>query len=116
MKRIRVEWSAIWGILGPHVEQILTHHNTQISYFALDKLRQMSSKFLEIEELENFSFQKDFLHPFACGVGVGDKIGDMSLTCLLQIIQSKANRLKSGWKAILAACTIATKVNNGTII
>lgn len=33
-------------------------------YFALDSLRQLSMRFLEIDELPHFKFQKDFLRPF----------------------------------------------------
>jgi brefeldin A-inhibited guanine nucleotide-exchange protein len=109
MKRIRVQWNGIWQIVGPHIEQILTYHNPSVSYFALDKLRQLATKFLEIDELDNFSFQKDFLHPFTCGFEVSEKIADMSLTCLLNMVQTKASRLKSGWRAILKACLLGSK-------
>lgn len=113
MNRIRVHWSAIWAVIGPHIEQILTHQNTSVSYFALDKLRQLASKFLEIEELGNFSFQKEFLHPFTCGVEAGDKVSEMSLTCLSQIVLSKASRLKSGWRSVLKACFLGSNNENG---
>lgn len=46
MKRIKIEWSNIWSILGEHFNQISSHPNTNIGFFALDKLRQLSMKFL----------------------------------------------------------------------
>ena len=36
----------------------------EISFFAVDSLRQLSMKFIEKGELANFRFQKDFLRPF----------------------------------------------------
>ena len=35
-----------------------------VSIFAVDSLKQLSLKFLEKGELQNFHFQKDFLRPF----------------------------------------------------
>lgn len=35
-----------------------------MGFFALDALRQLAMRFLEIEELPHFKFQKDFLKPF----------------------------------------------------
>lgn len=64
MGRIRVEWSNLWNILGEHFNQVGCHSNTSVVFFALDSLRQLSMRFLEIEELPHFKFQKDFLKPF----------------------------------------------------
>jgi gag-polypeptide of LTR copia-type/Domain of unknown function (DUF1981) len=38
--------------------------NISVVFFALDSLRQLSMRFLEIDELLHFQFQKDFLRPF----------------------------------------------------
>lgn len=40
------------------------HNNPNVSFFALDALRQLAMNFLEKEELSHFRFQKDFLRPF----------------------------------------------------
>ncbi|KAJ3355443.1 guanine nucleotide exchange protein for ADP-robosylation factor [Entophlyctis luteolus] len=109
MNRIRVEWSGLWSILGDHFNQVGCHTNTQVSFFALDKLRQLSMKFLDLEELQNFKFQKDFLKPFEV-ILVNNRntsIKDMCLVCLQQMIQAKAKSLKSGWKAMFGAFTHA---------
>ncbi|KAJ3273363.1 guanine nucleotide exchange protein for ADP-robosylation factor [Terramyces sp. JEL0728] len=102
MKRIRVEWSNIWAILGPHFDQVGCYPNTNVAFFALDKLRQLAMKFLEIEELPNFKFQKEFLRPFEEIVknNTDPKIKDMCLVCVQQIIQVKGKSLKSGWKTL----------------
>ena len=115
MKRIRVEWSAIWAILGEHFNQVGCYGNQRVAFFALDKLRQLAMKFLELEELPNFKFQKDFLRPFEYIISNNpdNKIKDMGLVCLQQIIQVKSKSIKSGWKAILGACSKAAKDESG---
>jgi len=43
---------------------VCCHNNPNVSFFALDALRQLAMNFLEKEELSHFRFQKDFLKPF----------------------------------------------------
>lgn len=79
MNRIRLEWSHLWAILGEHFNQVIIlpsmlngihitqvccHNNPNVGFFALDALRQLAMRFLEIGELPHFKFQKDFLKPF----------------------------------------------------
>jgi brefeldin A-inhibited guanine nucleotide-exchange protein len=118
MKRIRVEWSAIWAILGDHFNQVGCHANQRVAFFALDKLRQLAIKFLELEELANFKFQKDFLKPFDYVLSNhrDPKIKDMALSCLQQMIQAKSKSMKSGWKAILGACSKAARDDSEQIV
>jgi brefeldin A-inhibited guanine nucleotide-exchange protein len=117
MKRIRVEWSNIWAILGDHFNQVGCHSNSVVGFFALDKLRQLAMKFLEIEELPNFKFQKDFLRPFEYVVSntPDPTTKDMVLACLLQMVQSKSKSMKSGWKAIFAALSKAARETHGNL-
>ncbi|KAJ3265244.1 guanine nucleotide exchange protein for ADP-robosylation factor [Chytriomyces hyalinus] len=111
MNRIRVEWSNLWAILGDHFNQVGCHPNSQVCFFAIDKLRQLAMKFLELEELPNFKFQKDFLKPFEFILANNNdtKIKDMALACLQQMIQAKAKTMKSGWKAMFGAFISAAK-------
>jgi brefeldin A-inhibited guanine nucleotide-exchange protein len=44
--------------------QVCCHNNANVSFFALDALRQLAMRFLEKDELSHFQFQKDFLKPF----------------------------------------------------
>ncbi|ORX43829.1 hypothetical protein BCR36DRAFT_360675 [Piromyces finnis] len=113
MSRIRVEWTHIWNILGEHFNQVASHENITVSMFALDKLRQLSMKFLEMEELPNYKFQKDFLKPFEYTMAHTKNIiiKDMVLTCLLQMIQAKLTTIRSGYKAILGVLTEAAREN-----
>ncbi|KAJ3031004.1 UNVERIFIED_CONTAM: guanine nucleotide exchange protein for ADP-robosylation factor [Siphonaria sp. JEL0065] len=119
MNRIRLEWTQLWAYLGSHFNQVATHKNSQVSFFALDKLRQLAAKFLELVELPNFKFQKDFLKPFehVLGNSCGDpKMKDMALTCLGQLIQGKSRAIKSGWKTILGAFTRGARDESEAVV
>ncbi|RKO99878.1 hypothetical protein CXG81DRAFT_5799, partial [Caulochytrium protostelioides] len=118
MGRIRMEWSQIWAILGEHFNRVGCSPNPTVAFFALDKLRQLAMKFLDGEELPSFKFQKDFLRPFEV-IFVGNpnqNIRDMCLTCLSQMVQTKADRFKSGWKAVLSACAQAAQTDAEAIV
>lgn len=109
MTRVRIEWTKIWEILGEHFNQVGCHNNTAVVFFALDSLRQLSMRFLEIEELPGFKFQKDFLKPFE-HVMANSKVvtvKDMVLRCLIQMIQTRGDNIRSGWKTIFGVFTVA---------
>ncbi|KAJ2931574.1 hypothetical protein H1R20_g5418, partial [Candolleomyces eurysporus] len=103
MNRIRIEWSNLWEILGEHFNQVCCHPNAHVGFFALDALRQLAMRFLEKEELAHFMFQKDFLKPFEYTMihNPNPDIRDMVLQCLHQMIQARAQNLRSGWRTIL---------------
>ncbi|MDA4133179.1 MAG: hypothetical protein OK454_08670, partial [Thaumarchaeota archaeon] len=56
MTRVRFEWTAIWDVLGDHFNKVGCHVNEAVAFFALDSLRQLSKRFMEIEELPGFKF------------------------------------------------------------
>ncbi|KAJ3387493.1 guanine nucleotide exchange protein for ADP-robosylation factor [Entophlyctis sp. JEL0112] len=118
MGRIRLEWSQLWAILGAHFNQVGCYKNSRVSFFALDKLRQLAMKFLELEELPNFKFQRDFLRPFeyVLGNSADIKAKDMALTCLQQMVQGKSKALKSGWKTLFGALIKAAQDENEQIV
>jgi brefeldin A-inhibited guanine nucleotide-exchange protein len=59
MTRVRFEWTSIWQTPGNHFNQVGCHTNTTVVFFALDSLRQLSMRFMELEELPGSS-SKDF--------------------------------------------------------
>ncbi|ODN81723.1 hypothetical protein L202_02117 [Cryptococcus amylolentus CBS 6039] len=112
MGRIRLEWSNIWLILGEHFNQVCCHNNPNVSFFALDALRQLAMNFLEKEELSHFRFQKDFLRPFEYTI-VHNKNSDareMVLQCLQHMLQSRVQNLRSGWRTMFGVFSAASKV------
>lgn len=101
MNRIRIEWTNMWNILGPHFNKFGTHKDKEISSFVLDSLRQLSIKFLEKNELQLFQFQKEFLAPFYYIYTNNPSTRDMLISCLQQIIKLYGINIKSGWKPII---------------
>jgi Domain of unknown function (DUF1981) len=53
------------AILSPPLQQVEYFvHTLQVAMYGVDSMRQLAMKFLERDELANFSFQNDFLKPF----------------------------------------------------
>lgn len=111
MSRIRFEWTNIWDVLGDHFNRVGGHNNMNIVFFALDSLRQLSMRFLEIEELAGFKFQKDFLKPFEHILATGNNpiVKDMVLQCLIQMIQARGDNIRSGWRTMFGVFTVAAR-------
>ncbi|KAF2279267.1 uncharacterized protein EI97DRAFT_464568 [Westerdykella ornata] len=111
MTRVRFEWTNIWQILGAHFNEVGCHTNTNVVYFALNSLRQLSMKFMEIEELPGFKFQKDFLKPFEHIMSNTNVVSvkDMVLRCLIQMIQARGENIRSGWKTMFGVFTVAAR-------
>jgi brefeldin A-inhibited guanine nucleotide-exchange protein len=111
MNRVRFEWTALWQILGEHFNQVGCHTNPTVVYFALDSLRQLSMRFMEIEELPGFKFQKDFLKPFEHVMANSSAVPvkDMVLRCLIQMIQARGNNIRSGWRTMFGVFTVAAR-------
>lgn len=118
MGRIRVEWSQLWMILGEHFTQVGCHTNTSVVFFAIDSLRQLSMRFLEIEELPHFRFQKDFLKPFEFIFGNNPDVAvrDMILRCVNQMVQARAGNLKSGWRTMFGVYSLAANDPQDSIV
>ncbi|KAJ5094973.1 hypothetical protein N7532_007264 [Penicillium argentinense] len=111
MTRVRIEWSKIWEVLGQHFNQVGCHTNTTVVFFALDSLRQLSMRFMEIGELPGFKFQKDFLKPFehVMANSTAAAVKDMILRCLIQMIQARGDNIRSGWKTMFGVFTVAAR-------
>jgi brefeldin A-inhibited guanine nucleotide-exchange protein len=111
MTRVRFEWTSIWQVLGEHFIQVGCHNNTNVVYFALNSLRQLSMRFMEIEELPGFKFQKDFLKPFEHILSNATQVPvkDMVLRCLIQMIQARGDNIRSGWKTMFGVFTVAAR-------
>ena len=117
MTRVRFEWTNIWHILGDHFVQVGCHNNTNVVYFALNSLRQLSMRFMEIEELPGFKFQKDFLKPFEHILNNASQVPvkDMVLRCLIQMIQARGQNIRSGWKTMFGVFAVAGKEPYGML-
>ena len=118
MTRVRIEWTRIWEVLGEHFNLVGCHNNTAVVFFALDSLRQLSMRFMEIEELPGFKFQKDFLKPFEHVMANSTvvTVKDMVLRCLIQMIQARGDNIRSGWKTMFGVFSIAAREQYEAIV
>lgn len=57
-------WGRIWAVLSEYFIAVGCHPNLSVAMYAVDSLRQLAMKFLERDELANYTFQNDFLRPF----------------------------------------------------
>ena len=117
MTRVKFEWTSIWQILGEHFNEVGCHPNTNVVFFALDSLRQLSMRFMELEELPGFKFQKDFLKPFEHVMANCSSVTvkDMILRCLIQMIQARGENIRSGWKTMFGVFTVAAREPYGML-
>jgi Sec7-like guanine-nucleotide exchange factor len=60
----RLVWSRIWAVLSQYFIAVGCQPNLAVAMYAVDSLRQLAMKFLERDELANYTFQNDFLRPF----------------------------------------------------
>ncbi|TLD03168.1 uncharacterized protein PgNI_12398 [Pyricularia grisea] len=118
MTRVRFEWTTIWDVLGDHFNNVGCHINEAIVFFALDSLRQLSMRFMEIEELPGFKFQKDFLKPFEHVMSNSNniRVKDMVLRCLIQMIQARGENIRSGWRTMFGVFTVAARDPSESIV
>jgi len=109
MSRVRLVWARIWTVLGDFFTEVGQHSNPYIAMYAVDSLRQLSTKFLEKGELLNFAFQREFLKPFVdlMAVTTSLEIKELILGCLDNMVQSRATSIRSGWRPVLSVCALA---------
>lgn len=116
--RSKLEWTKIWTTMSVYFDTIACIQNETIALFSIDSLKQLSFKFLEKEELENFHFQKLFLKPFEIIIV---KSHDISIKILVlqvveNIIYSCPDTLASGWSTLLNVLNLGTYDSDSKII
>lgn len=109
--RTRLQWSKIWDKMGPFFASAMTHVNKDVAMYAIDALRQLATKFLDKDELSNFSFQRAFLKPFEVCFSRSKLFGirELVLTCVSQIAIARAPNIKSGWKSVFALLALTAE-------
>lgn len=107
--RTRIEWGRIWLKMGPFFVSAMCHDKRDVAMYSVDALRQLASKFLDKDELSNFSFQRSFLKPFEMCFSRSNSIPirELVLSCVSQIVLARAANIKSGWKSVFAVLALA---------
>lgn len=116
--RPRLVWSQIWEIMGDFFAKAGCNRNSMVSVFAIDSLKQLSSKFLEKPELSEFHFQRMFLRPFLSileNPTTRQDIRELILECVAQIVDRKAHNLQSGWKIFFDIVMISAQNDSAKI-
>ncbi len=68
---------------------------------AIDKLKQLSMKFLAQNELANYNIQSEFLRPFEDVAKTKSRqVRQYVVDCLCAMIEQMPQNIKSGWKCI----------------
>ncbi|PNT03435.1 hypothetical protein POPTR_014G070600v4 [Populus trichocarpa] len=118
MNRIRLVWSSIWHVLSDFFVTIGCSENLSIAIFAMDSLRQLSMKFLEREELANYNFQNEFMKPFVIVMRKSNavEIRELIIRCVSQMVLSRVNNVKSGWKSMFMVFTTAAYDDHKNIV
>ncbi|KAF6160227.1 hypothetical protein GIB67_018996 [Kingdonia uniflora] len=118
MDRIRLVWSSIWYVLSDFFVTIGCSENLSIAIFAMDSLRQLAMKFLEREELANYNFQNEFMKPFVIVMRKSSavEIRELIIRCVSQMVLSRVNNVKSGWKSMFMVFTTAAYDDHKNIV
>lgn len=118
MNRIRLVWSSIWHVLSDFFVTIGCSDNLSIAIFAMDSLRQLSMKFLEREELANYNFQNEFMKPFVVVMRKSGavEIRELIIRCVSQMVLSRVNSVKSGWKSMFMVFDLSIKLPTDTLM
>ncbi|KAL2937664.1 Brefeldin A-inhibited guanine nucleotide-exchange protein 5 [Bienertia sinuspersici] len=118
MARIRMVWARIWSVLANHFISAGSHHDEKVAMYAIDSLRQLGMKYLEREELANFTFQNDILKPFVVLMrnSRSESTRRLIVDCIVQMIKSKVGSIKSGWRSVFMVFTAAADDESEPIV
>ncbi|XP_031128388.1 brefeldin A-inhibited guanine nucleotide-exchange protein 1 [Ipomoea triloba] len=118
MNRIRLVWSRIWSVLSNFFVAVGLSENLSVAIFVMDSLRQLAMKFLEREELANYNFQNEFLRPFVIVMQKSSsaEIRELIVRCISQMVLSRVNHVKSGWKSVFMVFTAAATDERKNIV
>ncbi|KAM0883537.1 hypothetical protein ACQ4PT_031581 [Festuca glaucescens] len=118
INRIRLVWSRIWKVLSEFFVSVGLLENLSVAIFVMDSLRQLSMKFLEREELANYNFQNEFLKPFVVVMEKSDvpEVRELIVRCVSQMVLSRVNNIKSGWKGVFMVFTAAAADGTKSIV
>ncbi|KAA0059594.1 brefeldin A-inhibited guanine nucleotide-exchange protein 1 isoform X1 [Cucumis melo var. makuwa] len=118
MNRIRLVWSRMWSVLSDFFVSVGLSENLSVAIFVMDSLRQLAMKFLEREELANYNFQNEFLRPFVIVMqkSSSTEIRELIVRCISQMVLSRVNNVKSGWKSVFMVFTAAAADERKNIV
>mmetsp|Transcript_28727 Transcript_28727/g.47555 ORF Transcript_28727/g.47555 Transcript_28727/m.47555 type:complete len:1239 (+) Transcript_28727:3-3719(+) len=122
--RPRLVFSDIWTTVAAHLTSTALHSNAAVAMYAVDSFRQLSTQYLQREELGGFEFQRKFLKPFETVMAKSEHVSvkELLLKCVERIIMKfgaeedaeksaagaqYVGTLRSGWRPIIAVLGLA---------
>ncbi|KAJ9063484.1 guanine nucleotide exchange protein for ADP-robosylation factor [Entomophthora muscae] len=107
MSRIRVEWKALWTVLGPFFSRLGCHSNTSVAQYCIRFLQDLAIHHLAQSELPRFKYQRDVLSPLVYIISNAPSIfiKESALKTMQVILKSHALQLHSGWESMFQALT-----------
>jgi len=118
MRRIRIVWSRIWAVLSDYFIDVGLSENLSVAMYAVDSLRQLAMKFLEHDELANYTFQNEFLRPFVIVMrrSTSSEIRELIIRCVSQFVLARVENVKSGWKSLFMVFKTAASDNSAALV
>ena len=112
--RPRFNWNNTWKILTEFFVDIGCSTDNENSANAMNSLRQLTMKFLQKKEGENYHFQKDFLMPFLDTWKKCKNVytQEYIIICINNLLNNYYKNIKSGWEVILNIYKEVAKMNN----
>ena len=103
-------WTEIWKILTPYFDFVGCHKDMQVALYAVDSLKQLSMKFMDMGEVPGSRFQTYFMKPFETIVRKSKDmvIREYILSVMQNIVLAKVKSIRSGWKNVLSALAIVS--------
>jgi brefeldin A-inhibited guanine nucleotide-exchange protein len=122
--RPRLVFYDIWTLISGHLTSTALHSNAAVAMYAVDSFRQLSTQFLQREELGGFEFQRKFLKPLETVMARCQhaSIKELLLKCIERIILmfgsgsdeeasdpklKPMGTLRSGWRPVLTVLGLA---------
>ena len=112
--RVKIEWSGIWPIIRDFLIDIGLSLDINNSITAVDSLRQLAMKYLQMKETSDFHFQKEFFVPFQAIWDNSKSLQtkDYVISCINNLVLNEANSIKSGWIIIFNIYGTVTNIDN----
>lgn len=104
MSRPSTVWAQIWEPLSQHLVEVAQRPNKNVSMYAVDSLRQLATRFFDKDEPCPEEIRMAVLRPFEVMITstrMGEETKSYVVDAVLYIVQSRTQRIKAGWKAVL---------------
>jgi brefeldin A-inhibited guanine nucleotide-exchange protein len=119
--RPRLVFADLWTTVAAHLTSTALHSNPAVAMYAVDSFRQLSTQYLQRDELGVFEFQRRFLKPLETVMSRSEltTTKELLLKCVERIIlmfgssdENQGGKLRSGWRPVLTVLGLAGRDEN----